>query len=108
VAVASWVLVRRPEPPRAFAVLIGTLLLAVTPVQPWYSVTLLAAATVAGLPAWSAVAVAGYPYFFALILDSPSALAVGRVSYGLALSAVAVAALDRWRRRHAGRSTSDG
>jgi hypothetical protein len=82
---AAWVLVRRPDVPTGGAMLIGALLLAVTPVQPWYAVTLLAVATVAAAPAWSAVALAGYPYFFALLLDSPHTVAIGRVSYGLAL-----------------------
>jgi hypothetical protein len=61
----------------------------VTPVQPWYAVTLLAVAAVAVRPAWSAVAVAGYPYFFAVLLDSPHAVDIGRVSFGLALLVVA-------------------
>lgn len=91
-AVAAWVAVRRPAAPRAAAALMGGLLLAVTPVQPWYAVTLLAVAAVAGAPAWSLVAAAGYPYFFAVILDSPDAVRIGRVSYGLALVAVALAA----------------
>jgi hypothetical protein len=86
--VAGWVLARRPPAPRAATAMMGGLLLAVTPVQPWYAVTLLAAATVAGAPAWSAVAVAGYPYFFAVILDSPRAVVIGRLSYGLALAVV--------------------
>ncbi|HEX2048421.1 MAG TPA: glycosyltransferase 87 family protein [Acidimicrobiales bacterium] len=89
-AVAVWLVRRRPPLPTAGAALLGALLLAVTPVQPWYALTLLAVATVAGAPAWSAVALAGYPYFFAVILDSPHAAAVGRVSYGLALVAVAL------------------
>ena len=87
-AVTGWVLLRRPDVPRGCAVLVGALLLAITPVQPWYAVTLLAVAAVAVRPAWSAVAVAGYPYFFAVLLDSPHAVAVGRVSFGLALVAV--------------------
>lgn len=91
-AAAAWLLRRRPELPPAGAVVLGAVLLAVTPVQPWYAVALLAVATVAGAPAWSAVALAGYPYFFAVILDSPHASAIGRASYGLALVAVAVAA----------------
>jgi hypothetical protein len=89
-AVALLVLTRRPPPPEGAALLLGGLLLAVTPVQPWYAVTLLAVATVAARPAWSAVAVAGYPYFFAVILDSPHAVGIGRLTYGLALLAVAV------------------
>jgi hypothetical protein len=87
-AAAGWVLLRRPDVPRGCAVLVGALLLAITPVQPWYAVILLAVAAVAVRPAWSAVAVAGYPYFFAVILDSPHAVAIGRVSFGLALVAV--------------------
>jgi hypothetical protein len=89
---AAWVIRDRPEVPRGCAVLLGALLLAVTPVQPWYALTLLAVATVAGAPAWSAVALAGYPYFFALLLDSPHAVAIGRFSYGLALITVLAAA----------------
>ena len=91
---AGWVLLRRPEVPRGCALLLGALLLAVTPVQPWYAVTLLAVATVAAAPAWSAVAVAGYPYFFAVLLDAPHAVAIGRMSYGLAL---AVLVIGRWK-----------
>jgi hypothetical protein len=90
--VAGWVLARRPEVPCGGAALLGALLLGVTPVQPWYALTLLAVAAVATAPRWSAVAVAGYPYFFAVILDSPDAVAIGRVSYGLALVAVVLLA----------------
>ncbi len=88
---AGWVLLRRPEVPQGCALLLGALLLAVTPVQPWYAVTLLAVATVAARPAWSAVAAAGYPYFFAVLLDSQHAVAIGRVSYGLALAVLVIA-----------------
>lgn len=94
-AVAAWVVVRRPPAPTGAALLLGALLLAVTPVQPWYAVTLLAVATVAAAPEWAAVAVAGYPYFFAVILDSPRAVTIGRASYGLALVVVAWAAVTR-------------
>ena len=93
-AAGGWVLLRRPDVPRGCAALLGALLLAVTPVQPWYAVTLLAVATVAAAPAWSAVAVAGYPYFFAVLLDAPHAVAIGRLSYGLAL---AVLLMARWK-----------
>lgn len=81
--------------PVGCAALLGALLLAVTPVQPWYAVTLLAVATVAAVPAWVAVAVAGYPYFFAVILDAPHAVAIGRVSYGLALLVVVLGSRSR-------------
>lgn len=88
-AVSAWVLLRRPPAPRAFAALLGAVLLAATPVQPWYAVVLLAAATVAGEPRWALVVAAGYPYFFAVILDAPHAVAIGRVAYGVALAGVA-------------------
>jgi hypothetical protein len=93
-AVCAWVLLRRPEAPRAAAALLGALLLATTPVQPWYAVVLLALAASAGRPGWSVLAVAAYPYFFAVILDAPHAVAIGRVSYGLALLVVGGAAIS--------------
>jgi len=99
-AVVAWVVWRRPAAPRACAALLGALLLAVTPVQPWYAVTLLAVATIAVRPAWSAVAVAGYPYFFALILDAPATVDIGRWAYGLALVIVTAGALAARRRPH--------
>lgn len=101
-ATAGWVLLRRPAVPRGSAALLGALLLAVTPVQPWYAVTLLAVATVAVAPAWSAVTLAGYPYFFAVILDSPHAATIGRISYGLALLVLILV----WARRLYTRSSA--
>ena len=101
VAVAAWAIWRRPEPPVACAALLGALLLAATPVQPWYAVTLLAVATVAARPAWALVAAAGYPYFFAVILDAGHQPAIGRAAYGVALAgAAASAAVTRHRRQH--------
>jgi len=98
-ATGAWVLLRRPEVPRGCAAIVGGLFLAVTPVQPWYAVTLLVVATVAVAPAWVAVVLAGYPYFFALILDSPHAVAIGRLSYGAALVVVLLGSrLDTPRR----------
>ena len=96
-AVVGWIVHARPSPPRAAAALVGALLLATTPVQPWYAVTLLALATVARAPAWALVAAAGYPYFFAVILDSAHPATIGRLTYGLALAGVAVAARRRTR-----------
>lgn len=81
------VVVRRVPPPRAFAVLLGVLLLVATPVQPWYAVALLAVAAAAGEPRWAVLSVAGYPYFFAVILDAPHAVAIGRVCYLAGLAA---------------------
>lgn len=92
-AVVAWVLVRRPPAPRAFAAILGAGLLAATPVQPWYAVVLLAVATVAVEPRWALVVAAGYPYFFAVILDAPHAVAIGRLSYGAALAVVVAAGL---------------
>ena len=43
-AVVSWVRWRRPDVPRVMAVLLGALLLIVTPVQPWYGASLVALA----------------------------------------------------------------
>ena len=75
--------------------LLGTLLAAASPVQPWYAVTLLAFATLAVSPAWAAVLAAGYPYFFAVILLHPNRVGIGQLAY--ALAALAVSA-PLWRR----------
>jgi hypothetical protein len=96
-AVVAWVLLRRIPAPRACAAVLGAVLLAATPVQPWYAVVLLAVATVAAEPRWALVVAAGYPYFFAVILDAPHAVAIGRVSYGVALAGVAVLTWTRSR-----------
>ena len=97
VAVGAWVLARRPAPPAGAAWLLGAGLLAASPVQPWYAVTLLAVATVAARPRWVAVLVAGYPYYFAVILDHPHTVALGRLGYGAALVVVVAAALRQRR-----------
>jgi glycosyl transferase family 87 len=100
---AVWVWRRRPEAPVGAAVLMGTLLLAASPVQPWYAVTLLAFATLAVEPRWAVVVVAGYPYFFAVILLHPQRTSIGQLAYGLAAAAVAGAAsLQGWRARSPG------
>jgi hypothetical protein len=85
----GWVWTRRPSAPTGAAVLMGTLLLAASPVQPWYAVTLIAFATLAVEPAWAAVPAAGYPYFFAVILLHPQQVGIGQLAYGLAAIAVA-------------------
>ncbi len=91
VAAVAWVLARRPSVPTASALLLGVLLLAVSPVQPWYAVSLLAVATVAGLPGWAVVTVAGYPYFFAVILANRHVVGIGQTAY-TAAAAIVVAA----------------
>jgi len=92
-AVGIWVLVRRPSPPLGGALLVGGLLLATSPVQPWYAVSLLAVATIGGAPEWAAVVAAGYPYFFAVILDNRSAARIGTFGYAAALAVVAAAVI---------------
>ena len=95
VAAAAWVWSRRPPAATGAAVLMGTLLLAASPVQPWYGVTLLAFATLAAEPVWATVVAAGYPYFFAVILLHPHRVGIGQVAYGLAAAAVGGAVLLR-------------
>jgi hypothetical protein len=100
VTAAVWVWKRRPAAPTGAAVILGVLLLAASPVQPWYAVTLLAFATLAVDPKWVAVVVAGYPYFFSVILFHPQRTGIGQLAYGLAAAAVAGAVLLRgWRAR---------
>jgi glycosyl transferase family 87 len=97
VAASVWVWRRRPEAAVGATVLMGVLLLAVSPAQPWYAVTLLAFATLATEPIWAVVVAAGYPYFAAVILLHPQRVGIGQLSYGLAAAAVAVAPLLRGR-----------
>jgi len=99
-AAAAWVLIRRPPVPTGSALLLGVLLLAVSPVQPWYAVSLLAVATVAGLPSWAAVTAAGYPYFFAVILADRHMAGIGQISYTAAALAVATGVGIRRVRAH--------
>ena len=94
-AAAVWVWQRRPAAPAGAAVLMGTLLLATSPVQPWYAVTLLAFAALAAEPIWAAVVVAGYPHFMAVILLHPQRVGIGQLAYGLAALTVAAAFLLR-------------
>ncbi len=102
----AWVWWRRPPAPEGACVLVGAVLLAASPVQPWYAVLLLALAAIAGRPAWAAVAVAGYPYFFAVILADRHASGLGEAAYGAALVVVIVAAARRRRSRAVGPSTA--
>ncbi len=80
--------------------LLGALLLATSPVQPWYGVALLAVATLAGRPWWAAVVVAAYPYYFAVILDQPHAVGLGRIAYGTALVVVVASVASSSRTLH--------
>lgn len=109
VAAVVLVLYRRPPPAVGATTVMGVLLLCATPVQPWYGITLLALATVAARPAWGWVVVAGYPYFFSIILDALHVIGFGQLSYGAgAVLAMATAASWRWRRSAAGSAQPDG
>jgi hypothetical protein len=98
VAAVAWVWTRRPAAPSGAAVLLGTLLLAASPVQPWYAVTLLAFAALAVEAKWAVIVAAGYPYFFAVILLHPNRIGIGQLAYGLAAAAVAAPLLLRGSR----------
>ena len=91
----TWVLWRRPPTVQGAAVLLGMLLLVTTPVQPWYAISLLAIATIAGWPWWAVVVAAGYPYFFAVILDYRHTTALGQVSYAIALLVIVAVSILR-------------
>ena len=91
-AACAWVWWRRPAAPAGAALLLGAVLLAASPVQPWYAVSLVAVATVAGRPWWAGVALAGYPYFFAVILADRHAAGIGEIAYGVALTTAVVGA----------------
>jgi Glycosyltransferase family 87 len=99
-AAGLWTLCRRGDvPPARLAVtLVGIAFLIATPVQPWYAVLLVALIALSGAWEWLAVAVAGYPLYFAAVLAGDT-VRVGRLSYGAALAAVAVATLARRSRR---------
>ncbi len=97
-AAVAWVVWRRPDPPAGAVVLFGALLLATTPVQPWYAVSLVALGALAVRPRWAAVTAAGYPYYFAVILDSRRVTGIGRAAYGAALVAVVASWLITRRR----------
>ncbi|MDQ6782528.1 MAG: DUF2029 domain-containing protein, partial [Actinomycetota bacterium] len=99
-ATAVVLIVRRPPAVQAVTILIGVLLLAATPVQPWYAVTLVALATMARKPWWGLVAAAGYPYFFAVILSAVHQTGIGQIAYGAAATGVvAISAAGAMSRR---------
>jgi Glycosyltransferase family 87 len=101
-ALAVWW--RRPDPLVGATVLYGTLLLLTTPVQPWYAVALAGVAVACGRAEWLAVGLAAYPVYARTVHDQ-SAVATGRVSYGLALLVVLAAAAWRWWRSRAAAPT---
>src|SRR5205807_7701014 len=99
VSVVGWVVWRRPDAPRAAAIVLVALFLVTTPVQPWYAVSAVAFASLAGWPAPAAVVAAGYPYYFAVILDYRHAVGLAQLCYGVALAFVVASAVGRRLRR---------
>lgn len=99
IATVGWIVWRRPDAPRAGAVLLVALFLITTPVQPWYAVSAVALGSLATWPASAGVVVAGYPYYFSVILDYRHTLGLARLSYGAAAVVVLADALAL-RRRH--------
>jgi hypothetical protein len=103
VATCVAILWRRPDPVLSCGLLFGVLLLVANPVQPWYSMVLLAVAAASPRPRWGLVGSAGYPYFFAVILGAEHRTGIGQISYGVALFGV-VAAATAERLKGGGRS----
>jgi hypothetical protein len=93
----AWVAWRKPPAPRAAVIVLCALFLVTTPVQPWYAVSLAAMACIAGWPEVIAVVVAGYPYFFAVILDYRHTVVLGRISYAAALVVLLAGVVSRRR-----------
>lgn len=101
VTIIVWRRHTAPEP--ALAVLLSTLILITTPVQPWYAVTVAGIGCLADQPWLALLALAGEPYYATVILDDPHQVLVGRICYGLAAIGIlrAVLARDRHRRANA-------
>ncbi|MDQ6648699.1 MAG: glycosyltransferase 87 family protein [Actinomycetota bacterium] len=78
--------------------LLGTAFLLATPVQPWYSLLLVAVVALDGRWEWLALGAAAYPLYFAAVLDGDT-VRVGRVSYSAALALIVIVGLLRRRRR---------
>ena len=99
--VASWIVLRRPPLPIAATAILAALLLAASPAQTWYAVSLLAVATVAARPATLAVLAGGYIASFAATLDRTNSARIGGWGYTAALALIILAAT--WtHREHAG------
>ena len=97
-AAAFTVVRRNMEPAVALTVLMGALILVTTPVQPWYAITVAGLGCLVDQPWWALLAIAGEPYYAAIILNDPHQVLVGRLSYGLAVAGIVAAA--RLRSRH--------
>jgi len=100
-AAALYVLRRggNADPPDAAArLLLGVLLLVVTPAQPWYALGLVAFAALGGAWWWLGVGVAGYATYVPGLIGKDAGT-VGPIAYGLATALVGAAALLQRRRR---------
>lgn len=89
---------RTGDLPRLALRLLGAFFLLATPVQPWYSLLLVAVVALDGRWEWLALGAAAYPLYFAAVLDGNAAL-VGRISYGAAAALILAVGLLRRRRR---------
>ncbi len=78
---------------------VGAALLVANPVQPWYSILLVALAILEGRPEWVAVAVAAYPTYFTALLEGAPAREVGGASYAVAALVVGIGTVLRSQRR---------
>lgn len=83
---------------RAAPLLLGTLLLVATPVQPWYAVSVAALGVLDRSWWWAVLVVVAWPYYVAIVLDDPDAQSLGRAGYALGLATVAGMTLVRRRR----------
>jgi hypothetical protein len=82
---AAWIVAKRPPLASACAAIVAALLLATSPAQPWYAVTLVALATVAARPAYLAVVAAGYAAAITSTLDRSGSAMIGGLAYSGAL-----------------------
>jgi len=90
----------RYEPAFGLAIVLSTLILVTTPVQPWYAVTVAGLAILAGAPWLMVLGFTAEPYYATVILADPHQVAAGRVGYGVALGVMVGFGLARlWRRR---------
>jgi hypothetical protein len=92
------------EPAAALAVVLASLILVTSPVQPWYAVTVAGLGAMAGLPWLVVLGMAAEPYYAAIILADPHQVAAGRIGYGVGLMVVTGFGLVGLRRRLEGRS----
>ncbi|CAA9242055.1 MAG: FIG00662667: hypothetical protein [uncultured Acidimicrobiales bacterium] len=96
-----------PSAFRAAPLLLGTLLLVATPVQPWYAVSVAALGLLDRAWWWAVLALVAWPYYVAILLDDPDAEALGRAGYALAAAIILGATLVRRLQDRKVRATSE-